>query len=95
MTSPVSLRLIAVAGGVCVLAAAAAALAQPELSPPAAKPASPTVRASVDPDAEGKARELAARGVGRPTIVKETGLKDHIAQKIVREAKAAKEAARA
>lgn len=63
-----------------------------------AKPArttSPTVRASVGPDAEGKARELAAAGVGRTRIMQATGLKDHVAKEIVREAKAAKEAAQA
>lgn len=57
---------------------------------PAAKPAAPSVRASVDPDAEGKARELAAAGVGRPTIMRETGLKDGVVKDILREAKAAK-----
>lgn len=60
---------------------------------PAAKPASPTVRASVDPDAEGKARELAAAGVGRPTIMQKTGLKDGVVKEILRQTKAAKEAA--
>jgi len=59
----------------------------------ATKPAAPSVRASVDPDAEGKARELAAAGVGRPTIMRETGLKDGVVKEILREAKAAKEEA--
>lgn len=57
---------------------------------PASKPTAPSVRASVDPDAEGKARDLAAAGVGRTIIKRETGVKDHVAQRIVREAKAAK-----
>lgn len=62
---------------------------------PATKPATPSVRASVNPDAEGKARELAAAGVGRPTIMRETGLKDGVVKEILRETKAAKEGARA
>jgi len=55
---------------------------------PAAKPAATSVRASVGQDAEGKARELAAAGVGRPTIIRETGLKDHVVKTILAESKA-------
>ena len=53
MTSPVPPRLIAVAGGVCVLAAAAVALAQPEPSPPAAKPAKPAKQCVYERDVNG------------------------------------------
>jgi hypothetical protein len=66
---------------------------QPPVKRPAlrlapARTTTPTVRATVDPDAEGKARELAAAGIGRPTIIKETGLKDHVVKAILAEAKA-------
>jgi pyruvate/2-oxoglutarate dehydrogenase complex dihydrolipoamide acyltransferase (E2) component len=73
------------------------AAARPTLRSVPAKVSAPAVRATVDQDAEGKARELAAAGVGRTTIIRETGLKDHVAKEIVREAKAraATEAAQA
>jgi len=61
--------------------------ARPKLRLAPARVTTPTVRAPVDPDAEGKARELAAAGIGRTTIIKETGLKDHVAKAIVAEAK--------
>lgn len=71
-------------------------VAPPALRVAAARVTTPTVRAAVvDGDAERKARELAATGVGRTRIKRETGVKDHVAQKILREAKAAREAVKA
>jgi hypothetical protein len=40
-----------------------------------------------EPEVLAKAREMAAAGVGRPTLVKELGLKDHVARQIVAEHK--------
>jgi hypothetical protein len=65
------------------------AVERPALRSVPAKVATPTVRAPVaETDPEGKARELAAAGVGRPTIIRETGLKDHVVKTILAEAKA-------
>lgn len=38
-------------------------------------------------DLEERARAMAAAGVGRPTLVKELGIKDHVAKRLVREAR--------
>lgn len=63
--------------------------ARPDLRIAPAKVSTPTVRAAVaDGDAEGKARALAANGVGRPTIMRETGLKDNVVKAILAETKA-------
>lgn len=74
-------------------ASAAAEQVKPSATRPAlriapARASTATVRASVDPDAEGKARELAAAGVGRPTIMRKTGLKDNVVKAILAEVKA-------
>jgi hypothetical protein len=63
-------------------------VARPALRIAPARVVAPTVQAHVEDDALARARELAAKGVGRPTIMKETGIKDGVAKALVREAKA-------